>query len=38
MEVTQDIRDSDCRIVESCLNELIGWGVRPEFRHGRGAA
>ncbi|STZ76069.1 DUF935 domain-containing protein [Bergeriella denitrificans] len=40
LEVTQDIRDSDCRIVESCLNELIGWvcdlnfgtdEVRPKF-------
>ena len=25
MEVTRDIRDNDCRIVEGCLNELIDW-------------
>lgn len=25
LEVTRDIRDNDCRIVEGCLNELIDW-------------
>ena len=25
MEVTRDIRDNDCRIVEGCLNQLIDW-------------
>lgn len=40
LEVTRDIRDSDCRIVEACLNQLIDWictfnfaadTVRPKF-------
>ena len=40
LEVTGDIRDNDCRIVEGCLNELIDWIctfnfgseiVRPKF-------
>ncbi|WP_037586156.1 DUF935 domain-containing protein [Stenoxybacter acetivorans] len=25
LEVTQDIRDNDCRVVESCLNTLLAW-------------
>ena len=25
LEVTKDIRDNDCRIVEGCLNQLIDW-------------
>jgi len=25
LEVTKDIRDNDCRIVEGCLNRLIDW-------------
>lgn len=25
LEVTRDIRDNDCRIVEGCLNQLIDW-------------
>lgn len=25
LEVTEDIRDDDCRIVESCFNQLIDW-------------
>lgn len=25
LEVTEDIRDNDCRIVEACLNRLIDW-------------
>ena len=40
LEVTDDIRDNDCRIVEGCLNQLIDWictlnfgenTVRPAF-------
>ena len=40
LEVTKDIRDNDCRIVEGCLNRLIDWicgfnfaadTLRPQF-------
>ena len=40
LEVTDDIRDQDCRIVENCFNQLIDWVctlnfgedvVRPKF-------
>lgn len=33
LEVTEDIRDSDCRIVEGCINQLISWIV--ELNHGQ---
>lgn len=31
LEVTEDIRDSDCRIVERCINQLIGWICELNF-------
>ena len=31
LEVTKDIRDNDCRIIEACLNELIQWICRLNF-------
>ena len=31
LEVTQDIRDNDCRIIEGCINELIQWICRLNF-------
>lgn len=31
LEVTKDIRDNDCRIIESCINELIQWICRLNF-------
>lgn len=34
LEVTEDIRNSDCRLVEGCLNELIGWICTFNFAEG----
>lgn len=31
LEVTEDIRDSDCRIVEGCFNQLIGWIIELNY-------
>lgn len=31
LEVTEDIRDSDCRIVEGCFNRLIGWIIELNY-------
>ena len=34
LEVTRDIRDNDCRIVETCINELIDWVCAFNFSDG----
>lgn len=33
LEVTRDIRDNDCRIVEKCINTLLTWICELNFHH-----
>lgn len=34
LEVTEDIRDNDCRIVEGCINQLIDWIFQLNYAAG----